>query len=244
MEDEEGYMALSIQPRKKHKQNPQHQEPETQLRHRRCCQIISGAGGAVILLLAGAAVALRICAFQRKYYTDPLEEPVVPQGRINDTENNSRLKNIISRLQEFMCKIPQNKLTESFRCKLCPENWLRLENKCYWVSKIQATWQMGQEDCRAKGSQMLVIQKQEEAAFIQSISEEAQLLWIGLMTTFPLGKWIWEDGSPLDENQSEALGPVEANSCGMLNDGKMIAESCSTVTSWVCEKEAFDLSSN
>ena len=50
-------------------------------------------------------------AFQRKYYTDPLEEPVVPQGRINDTENNSRLKNIISRLQEFMCKIPQNKLT-------------------------------------------------------------------------------------------------------------------------------------
>ncbi|KAJ7317275.1 hypothetical protein JRQ81_003437 [Phrynocephalus forsythii] len=244
MEAEEGYMALNIQPKKKHKQNPQRQEPETLPRHRCWCQIISGAGGAVILLFVGAAIALRIYAFQRKHYTHPLEKPAVPQGFVNDTENKSRLENIVSRLQEFMCKTPQIELTESFGCKLCPEDWRRHKNKCYWVSEIQATWKIGQEDCRAKGAQMLVIQKQEEAAFIQRVTGEAQLLWIGLMATFPLREWIWEDGSPLEESQSEALGPAEANGCGMLNGDKIIVESCSTVTSWVCEKEAFDISGN
>uniref|UniRef100_A0ABM5FIN3 Killer cell lectin-like receptor subfamily F member 1 isoform X3 n=1 Tax=Pogona vitticeps TaxID=103695 RepID=A0ABM5FIN3_9SAUR len=57
MEDEEGYMALKIRPRQHYRQSPQPQNHETVSHHCRCCQIIAGVGGAVILLLVGAALA-------------------------------------------------------------------------------------------------------------------------------------------------------------------------------------------
>nr|XP_060617030.1 killer cell lectin-like receptor subfamily F member 1 [Anolis sagrei ordinatus] len=242
MEDEEGYVALNVCTRKGRQLYPGTQEPKTQLSHQRWCQIIIGAGGVVFLLLAGAAIALRIFAFQTRQYIHALEKPSVSQELRNGTEDKTSLENVISHLKRFLCKPLRISLTESFECKLCPQNWFRYENKCYWVSKKQGTWNKSQEDCKAKDSQMLVVQNQDEVDFIQSAIGETQLLWIGLTATFPEKKLIWVDGSSLDEKQLQELGPVEANSCGMLNGQKIITEACSTVTTWVCETDAFDLS--
>ncbi|XP_008103843.1 killer cell lectin-like receptor subfamily F member 1 isoform X2 [Anolis carolinensis] len=244
MEDEEGYVALNVCTRKGRQLYPGTQEPKTQLSHQRWCQIIIGAGGVVFLLLAGAAIALRIFAFQTRQYIDALEKPSVSQELRNGTQDKTSLENVISHLKQFLCKPLRISLTESFKCKLCPQNWFRYGNKCYWVSKKQETWKKGQEDCKAKDSQMLVVQNQDEVAFIQSVIGETQLLWIGLTTTFPENKLTWVDGSSLDEKQLQELGPVEANSCGMLNGHQFIMEACSTVTTWVCETEAFDISGN
>ncbi|KAH0630416.1 hypothetical protein JD844_013429 [Phrynosoma platyrhinos] len=193
MEDEEGYMALNVCTRKVQQFYQGSQEPETQLSHHRWCQIIVGAGGVVFLLLAGAAIALRIYAFQTTQYADAS----VSQEVSNGTENKTSLENVISHLKQFLCKPLHISLTESFKCKICPQNWFRHENKCYWVSKEQGTWKKSQEDCRTKDSHMLVVQKQEEVGVIG----ETQLLWIGLTVTFPERKWSWVDGSPLDEKQ-------------------------------------------
>ncbi|XP_062979639.1 killer cell lectin-like receptor subfamily B member 1B allele A [Elgaria multicarinata webbii] len=265
MEDEEGYMALNMRPRKEQRQNPGSQELETLPRHHRWRRIVAGVGCAVILLIVGAALALRICAFQTRRYMDALEKSFVSRELTSGTENKSNVENVITRFRQFLCKPVHISVTESFRCKLCPENWFRHENKCYWISKEQGTWRKSQDDCNARDSQMLVIQKQEEVVnpysynnfnialssqlhclqtFIQSVIEETQLLWIGLTATFPEKKWIWVDGSPPDEKRLQELGPVEANSCGMLNGHKAIAEACSTVAMWVCETEALDISTN
>ncbi|KAL8213011.1 UNVERIFIED_CONTAM: hypothetical protein K2H54_060154 [Gekko kuhli] len=137
-----------------------------------------------------------------------------------------------------------HRIWDNATCKLCPENWFLYEEKCYWISKEKGSWKKGKEDCTARSSQLLVMPKQKDMAFIQSINEEMQLLWIGLQTTFPEQKWIWVDGSPLDDKRSQELGPVESNSCGMLNGNDIISEACGTVTTWVCETEALSISND
>uniref|UniRef100_A0A670IRX4 C-type lectin domain-containing protein n=1 Tax=Podarcis muralis TaxID=64176 RepID=A0A670IRX4_PODMU len=53
-------------------------------------------------------------------------------------------------------------LPENSDCKLCPENWQRHGDKCYWISREKGTWNKSQNDCAAKDSQLAVIQKQVE----------------------------------------------------------------------------------
>ncbi|EMP24565.1 Killer cell lectin-like receptor subfamily B member 1B allele B [Chelonia mydas] len=47
-------------------------------------------------------------------------------------------------------------------CKLCPTEWLLHRDKCYWLSNETKTWNESCDDCSRKGSQMLVIQDQEQ----------------------------------------------------------------------------------
>ncbi|KAF7235094.1 Killer cell lectin-like receptor subfamily B member 1B allele C, partial [Varanus komodoensis] len=145
----------------------------------------------------------------------------------------------MSQLQRFLCKTLNNSTAESAHCRLCPQDWFLHGNKCYWVSKGKETWRKSKEDCEGKLSQMLVIQNQEEVTFIQSITEGAQLLWIGLEASFPARRWTWVDGSPLQDQFLQELSSTGTNFCGRLNGNQIIAEACSSVTTWMCETEAF-----
>ncbi|XP_048343246.1 killer cell lectin-like receptor subfamily B member 1B allele A [Sphaerodactylus townsendi] len=165
---------------------------------------------------------------------DALEKHCHSLGPVNGTENKSNW----SRLRQFLCKPLDNTITEKSSCGVCPQNWSLHENKCYWISKERQTWNKSKEDCTVKHSQLLVIQNQEEVAFIQSIAEGAQLLWIGLKATFPERKWTWLDGSPFNDKLFQELGPVEENFCGRLNGNQIISEECNTITTWVCETAA------
>nr|XP_056701480.1 killer cell lectin-like receptor subfamily B member 1B allele B [Euleptes europaea] len=173
---------------------------------------------------------------------DALEKDCHCLGPTSGTENKSDL----SQLKQFLCKPLDNRIKEQSSCRLCPQNWNLHENKCYWISKERQTWNKSKEDCKAKHSQLLVIQNKEEVvnqlrclqAFIRSIMEGEQLLWIGLKATFPERRWTWLDGSPLDDKLFRELGPVEVNFCGRLNGNQIISEECNTIAMWVCETEA------
>ncbi|KAL8213012.1 UNVERIFIED_CONTAM: hypothetical protein K2H54_060162 [Gekko kuhli] len=235
MEDEEGYMALSFKSRKeygKHNLPSQIQGPLP--RYSRCHQFRVGVGCTMIVLLIGAVVILTTWVFQMKQPKDDLEKDCRCLGSTNETENNP----ILPYLRQYLCKPHDNSITEKFSCRLCPQNWNLHENKCYWISKERQNWHNSKEDCTTKHSQLLVIQNQEEVAFIQSIMEGAQLLWIGLNATFPERKWTWLDGSPLDDKLFQELGPVGVNFCGRLNGNQIISEDCNTITMWVCETAA------
>ncbi|XP_026576525.1 killer cell lectin-like receptor subfamily B member 1B allele B [Pseudonaja textilis] len=241
MEDEEGYLALNIQARKQQSPISVSREPDRLLRYRCYRWIITGAGCIVVSLLVGAVIALRICAFQRRQYKEAFDKSVDSQETSNGTEIKHRLENVVSRLQTFLCKqVPVNS-TEHSRCHLCPGNWSYHDGKCYWISKEPGTWDKSQEDCRARGAQMLVLKEQEEMTFIQSISGETQSLWIGLIGIFPARRWMWVDDSPLNENLPQELGPLLGDSCGMLIGPKIVTETCSTLSMWVCQAEALDI---
>ncbi|XP_039197778.1 killer cell lectin-like receptor subfamily F member 1 isoform X1 [Crotalus tigris] len=241
MEDEEGYLGLNIQARKQQSPISVPLEPDRLLRYRCYRWIITGTACVVISLLVAAVIALRICAFQRRQYTEAFDISVDPQETSNGTEIKHRLDNVVSRLQTFLCKQVLVNSTESFRCYVCPGNWSYHDGKCYWISKELGTWDKSQEDCRARGAQMLVLKEREEMSFIQSISDETQSLWIGLIGMFPARKWMWVDDSPLNEKLLQELGPLLGNSCGMLMGPEIASEACSTLSMWVCQTEALDV---
>uniref|UniRef100_A0A6J0V960 Killer cell lectin-like receptor subfamily F member 1 isoform X1 n=1 Tax=Pogona vitticeps TaxID=103695 RepID=A0A6J0V960_9SAUR len=236
MEDEEGYMALKIRPRQHYRQSPQPQNHETVSHHCRCCQIIAGVGGAVILLLVGAALA-GICVFQLCgcNLEDAPEKGLVFQRSSNETEDNSRL-DTVTKLRTFFCKPLDGSATE---CRLCPVNWLPHKSKCYWIAKEKQSWHKSQEDCREKHAQMLVIKSQEEQSFIwKMISEGKKLPWLGLKTTSSGGNWSWIDGSPLNDTMLQSLGIAEPNSCGMLKNNQITSQACGALAEWICETGA------
>ncbi|XP_060094230.1 killer cell lectin-like receptor subfamily B member 1B allele C [Heteronotia binoei] len=247
MEDEESSMALNFQStaRGQKKNNPSPPVQETLVKQPRRHQITARIGCAVMFLLIGALIAHRIWAFQMRQPMDATKKTNVSQEpTTNGTENDSGVKIFVSHLWQFLCQPHYTGLADNATCKLCPENWLLYEDKCYWISKEKGSWKKGKEDCTARSSRLLVLQKQEDTAFIQDINEDMQLLWIGLQATFAEQKWTWVDGSPLDDKLSEELGPVEINSCGMLNGNKIISEACSHVTTWVCETEALNINND
>ncbi|XP_060094728.1 killer cell lectin-like receptor subfamily F member 1 [Heteronotia binoei] len=129
-------------------------------------------------------------------------------------------------------------LVENSQCRLCQENWLLHEDKCYWTSKEKQNWNQSRQDCTERHSQIVVIEGQKELDFIQSITNGAQLLWIGLTTTSPAGKWTWIDGSSLNSTLLQVTGTIQAKSCGMLKGNRVVSEACSAVTKWICETEA------
>ncbi|XP_015268544.1 PREDICTED: killer cell lectin-like receptor subfamily B member 1C [Gekko japonicus] len=155
----------------------------------------------------------------------------------NGTENRTYLETV-SHLKQFLCKPLDNRATEHSGCRLCPQNWFLHGNKCYWISEENRTWHESEKDCRAKLSDMLVIEDQDEVAFIQSIVEGAHLLWIGLTATLPERKWTWVNGTPLDDKISQGIGPVEADSCGQLNENRIVPEACSAVARWICKTDS------
>ncbi|XP_062979558.1 killer cell lectin-like receptor subfamily B member 1B allele C [Elgaria multicarinata webbii] len=226
-------MALNFQLRKEHrKQTLPSQVQEALPRQPTQHQLTVGAGCAMIFLLTGALIALCVWAFHMKRPMDVLEKDFISPGATKRRESNQCLETM-SQLQRFLCKPLDNTTAESSSCRLCPQNWFLHKKKCYWISREKQTWHKSKEGCEAKRSQMVVIQNQEEVSFIQSITEGAQLLWIGLEASFPERKWTWVNGSPLDDNLFQELGPVEANFCGRLNGNQIIAEACSSVTTWM-----------
>ncbi|XP_054833656.1 killer cell lectin-like receptor subfamily B member 1B allele C [Eublepharis macularius] len=246
MDDKENSMALNSQSMKGQKRHNIGLSMQATLpKQPRWRQIIVRIGCSVMILLIGAMIAQRIWAFQMKQLMNTMEKArVLQEPTTKVTENKSDLKNFVSRLRHVLCRPLHTGLVDNSTCKLCPQNWLFYEDKCYWISKGKGSWKKSKEDCTARSSQMLVMQKQKDMAFIQLINEGMQLLWIGLQATFPEQKWTWVDGSPLEDKQSQELGPVERNSCGMLNGNEIISEACSTIAAWVCETESLDISNN
>ncbi|XP_063152463.1 killer cell lectin-like receptor subfamily F member 1 [Candoia aspera] len=136
-------------------------------------------------------------------------------------------------LWRFLCKPHCDNSTGNL--KLCPINWLLHENKCYWISSEKQTWNKSRNECRAKDSKIVMLKEQTELHFIQRITHGAQLLWIGLSVNSTSREWLWVDNSPLNKTLLPITSETQENSCGMLKGQKVISESCSAVTRWICE---------
>ncbi|KAJ7317274.1 hypothetical protein JRQ81_003436 [Phrynocephalus forsythii] len=238
MEDEEGYMALNIRPRIQHGQNPQNQNPElvrsNHAEHRLNSEHQERSLQVSVYLQYKEFLRLQV--FQLRYnLVDSPKKELACQRFSNNREDTSKLENI-TKLRTFFCKLHNNSSSE---CRLCPENWRRQKNRCYWISKEKQTWHKSQEDCREKNAEMLMIQSLEEQTFIvKMISERKPFLWLGIKTPSSGGEWSWIDGSPLNGSLLQSSGSAEPNSCGMLKNNLIISQACGAMAEWICETEA------
>ncbi|XP_065271157.1 killer cell lectin-like receptor subfamily F member 1 [Emys orbicularis] len=188
-------------------------------------KVAVGILGAVCVLLVLAVIAQSVWGFQAGQASCSAEFDVWQAA-------------FMSRLKQSLCDPVGNGPAGGTRCKLCPKDWQAHNGKCYWDSKRSQMWNDSQKDCESRNSQMLVIRDQEDMDFINTITDGANHVWIGLNITSHTGNWTWVDGSPLNQTLFRVSGPVASNSCGVVKGNRINSETCSAEFKWICQKDA------
>ncbi|XP_044275559.1 C-type lectin domain family 7 member A-like isoform X2 [Varanus komodoensis] len=186
--------------------------------------------GNVILVVAVIALALQLEAEKRKPGTG---------GQIpSDSVENFQLH-----LRSKLCNQTQDSISGSLACHLCPADWHLHKDKCYWPSEDLKFWNQSRDYCFTRGSQLAVIQSQEELGFIQKLLSD-QRYWIGLEWSGT--KWTWITGSQLDPNMFQEPRYTPGSNCGQIKHTTkdpirhtIASDKCATIHQWVCQKEAF-----
>uniref|UniRef100_A0A669BIA1 C-type lectin domain-containing protein n=1 Tax=Oreochromis niloticus TaxID=8128 RepID=A0A669BIA1_ORENI len=89
-------------------------------------------------------------------------------------------------------------------CYKCEEGWELHGGKCYYFSISKSSWKQSRDQCRAKGGDLVKIDSREEQTFLERrlrdvMTEAEDKFWIGLTDSAVEGRWVWGDGSPLNE---------------------------------------------
>ncbi|CAM5159010.1 unnamed protein product [Eretmochelys imbricata] len=203
----------------------------------RCHWITAGLGAAGILILLGAVIAISVWVSQLKGCLNTPENNSTKEGIIHQSNCSTGLKDFHFHLKQFVCESSHNNSAEGSGCKLCPPNWLLHRDKCYWVSKEKNPWNESRDDCSRRSSRLLVIRDQDEMTFIQTTSKDTNQIWLGLTVTSCARKWTWVDGSLFNQTLFKLVDPAEGK-CGVIKADGIQCEPCTTVSKWICEKDA------
>uniref|UniRef100_A0A669DVC7 C-type lectin domain-containing protein n=1 Tax=Oreochromis niloticus TaxID=8128 RepID=A0A669DVC7_ORENI len=96
-------------------------------------------------------------------------------------------------------KLQANRCCNLFKddpCYKCEEGWEQHGGKCYYFSIRKSSWEQSRDECRAKGGDLVKIESREEDV----MTEAEDKFWIGLTDSAVEGRWVWVDGSPLNES--------------------------------------------
>ncbi|XP_034548000.1 asialoglycoprotein receptor-like 1 [Notolabrus celidotus] len=84
----------------------------------------------------------------------------------------------------------------------CKEGWSSYQRSCYLLSTTAVTWNRAEEQCRAHGGHLVVLNNVEELDYISQIVEIKYSYWIGLVEREE-DHWTWVDGT--DFNSTPAF---------------------------------------
>lgn len=137
-------------------------------------------------------------------------------------------------------------------CRFCPKNWIYRpnSNSCYLVTtSVRRPWAEAQLACEANDAYLLKLDDKEERLWI--IKELAKIQgsdplrssewWLGLNDIKQTMKWVWTDGTPVD-NTAIVWNDYEPNNwggsewCAELWGHGLNDKSCSTVQAYICER--------
>ncbi|XP_049327984.1 CD209 antigen-like protein D [Astyanax mexicanus] len=126
--------------------------------------------------------------------------------------------------------------------KAAREGWIYFNSSLYYVSSEEKSWTESRNDCRERGSDLVIINSREEQVFINTL-RKGQWVWIGLSDGKTEGVWKWVDGSELITG---FWFPGEPNSkgdedCGLYGYGSDPVNNwadypCNNQFFWICEK--------
>ncbi|XP_064109023.1 perlucin-like protein [Macrobrachium nipponense] len=84
---------------------------------------------------------------------------------------------------------------------ICPPNFLRLGQSCYYFSRSMANWHNAHFACRDRGGQLATLESQWEDNTIKSYLNRTEFArlnrWIGGIYNWPKQQWTW--GSTAEE---------------------------------------------
>ncbi|XP_038151952.1 immune-related, lectin-like receptor 4 isoform X2 [Cyprinodon tularosa] len=92
--------------------------------------------------------------------------------------------------------------------EMCLNNrpeWERYQGKCYKFNTRKSSWTESRDSCRAQGGDLVKIDSRDEQIFLEIrlrdwMEKDEDKFWIGLTDSEEEDRWLWVDGSPLDES--------------------------------------------
>ncbi|XP_035862227.1 CD209 antigen-like protein C isoform X2 [Sander lucioperca] len=128
------------------------------------------------------------------------------------------------------------------QCKACQEDWDLSGSNCYVYYNAapphQKTWEEARENCRGKGSDLVVVHNEEEKDALNKYSvgsSGTDGYWFGLRAEG--GRWKWIDGSNLTESYWTPQPPPTATDgqCGMsVQNVGWRSVNCTEKKQWIC----------
>ncbi|XP_056225735.1 asialoglycoprotein receptor 1-like isoform X1 [Seriola aureovittata] len=160
-------------------------------------------------------------------------------------EERDRLKMMLRGLNKSSLRILTSGQSDGASSQKCPADWREINSRCYFLSSEQKTWGESRKYCQRNGSDLVVIDSEQEQAALYRLDGNTDLLfWIGLYNTNGIFKWVdgsaltksfWQDGQPGDggPNREDCVemyhfNPLKAN----WNDAP-----CGQKRRWLCETD-------
>ncbi|XP_054488159.2 killer cell lectin-like receptor subfamily B member 1B allele B [Agelaius phoeniceus] len=123
----------------------------------------------------------------------------------------------------------------------CPIPWKKHGRKCYFFSPEgkPMDWNASRAECKAMGSDLVVIDSREELEYLRSQSSHNYYL-LGLTRSPEEQKWKWINNMEHDTNMFRIVGHFQDYLCTAIGYGEVQAAPCGgdETTKNMCEKAA------
>ncbi|XP_062395463.1 CD209 antigen-like protein C isoform X1 [Sardina pilchardus] len=142
------------------------------------------------------------------------------------------------------------------KCRPCPEDWLHLEDKCYYFSPDKKNWDESRDSCTAMGSHLAILYSHKQHDLLEV---EAKKLggfdyhfWIGLSDHETEGIWKWVDNKIVNdtywnhwesEPNNHLSGGIHGEDCAVLDSHSKswFDVPCDHIYKRICQMDAFDI---
>ncbi|XP_005739885.1 C-type lectin domain family 4 member M-like [Pundamilia nyererei] len=141
-----------------------------------------------------------------------------------------------------------SEITTNDPCYECEDGWKQHGENCYFFSTRKSSWNASRTECRTQGGDLVKIDSSEEQNFLRTTIEQIRrYFWIGLTDSAEEGRWLWVDGSPLNERLTfwffhEPDDWTEEDSdgedCARMGPTYWFDKSCKARERSICEKPA------
>ncbi|XP_063251593.1 C-type lectin domain family 5 member A-like isoform X1 [Prinia subflava] len=123
----------------------------------------------------------------------------------------------------------------------CPSQWKKHGRKCYFFSpeKIEKNWNDSRRECFNRGSDLVIIDSEEELSYLRSESNSSYYL-LGLTFSQNEQKWKWINDMEYDPAMFNIKRQYSDYHCAVIGPRKVEDASCggSSTTQNMCEKAA------
>ncbi|XP_053190161.1 C-type lectin domain family 4 member E-like [Scomber japonicus] len=121
------------------------------------------------------------------------------------SHDNIQTKRSLKNLEDENKALKKNLTGDS--CLKCDAGWEQGLGKCYYFSTKRSSWEKSRRKCQSQGGDLVKIESREEQKFLKKKLKNEMMydedkFWIGLTDSKQENKWIWVDGSPLNESLS------------------------------------------
>ncbi|XP_051241640.1 uncharacterized protein LOC127355166 [Dicentrarchus labrax] len=189
-------------------------QPDASSREKKLYRLVAVSFGLLCVLQAALNISLRLALYNSESKTTGIEAGCKNLTEERDElkknltdfalqlnsltaerdELNRELNNSALQLNSLIGERDELKRELNFWVHYSKQGWRYFSGSVCYISSIKKTWNASRDDCRQKGTDLMIINSEEEQDFTRQLKNN---MWIGLTDSETEGTWKWVDGTPL-----------------------------------------------